>query len=88
MPAFRPFAGKIQNGSKAAALVWQLQPALEHQSRVQHVFCVTHGCTSFIGSAVFASTALCILTVARVPKGGLFGRGISLCCWNNPGPCG
>ena len=37
---------------------------------VQRVFCVTRGCNGFVGSAVFASIALCTLTVAHAHSQG------------------
>lgn len=87
-PAFRLFAGKIQNGTKAAALVWQLRTALEHHPEGAVCFLCYSWCTSFIGSAAFVSAALGILSVACIPRGGLFEKGISLRCWNNLGPYG
>lgn len=71
-PAFCPFSGKIQNHTKGVALVWQLQTALEHQSRAQNVSWVTDSCTSFIGGAVFASTLPPYS--ACLPRGGLLER--------------
>lgn len=71
-PAFCPFSGKIQNHTKGVAFVWQLQRALEHQLRARNVSWVTHSCTSFIGSAVFASTSAPYSTC--LPRGGLLGR--------------
>lgn len=52
--------------------------------RVQLFFlCITRGCASFIGMAIFVQTSLHILILVSVPRGSLFWTGISSCCWNH-----
>lgn len=78
---------QVVDGQACSSPIFWQNPK-QHQGCCMGVAALDSWCISFISGSIFVSAAFVILTVVCIPWGGPFGKGISLCCWNNLRPYG